>query len=342
MARWQVMMAAMLWAATPAVAEPRHYTLEPTPATTVWGHYDATLKPVLRVRSGDSVTFHTLLTNSPDGLVQAGLPADQVEPALRDIYAHPPADKGPGSHILTGPVWIEGAEPGDTLEVQIVSIEPAIPYAYNMFRPGMGYQTDRFPYARTWIIPLDKAAGVARPAPGIAIPMKPFFGDMGVAPPPSMGRISSGPPTIIGANMDNKELVAGTSVFFPVYAPGALFAIGDGHTGQGNGEVDVTAMETSLIGTMRFILHKGMKIGGPFPRAETPTHYISMGFDGSIEGAAHKAIDGMIDFLVAEKHMTADDAYMLISTAGDLNTTEVVDGNMGMQVLMPKAVFEKK
>ena len=155
-----------------------------------------------------------------------------------------------------------------------------------------------------------------------------------------MGRISSGPPTLIGANMDNKELVAGTSVFFPVYAPGALFQIGDGHAGQGNGEVDVTALETSLIGSIRFIVHKGMT-PGRFPRAETPTHYISMGFDGSLEGAAHKAIAEMIDFLVAEKHLSRDDAYMLVSVAGDLNTSEVVDGNMGMQVLMPKAVFTK-
>ncbi|MGC1303811.1 MAG: acetamidase/formamidase family protein [Caulobacteraceae bacterium] len=335
---WGLAAIALLAGTTPAWAEPHSYTLEPTPKTIVWGHFDGTEPPALRIQSGDTVTFHTLLTNSPDGLEAAGAPAKDVEPALRQIFREVTTDKGPGSHILTGPVYIEGAEPGDTLEVRIRRIDLAIPYAYNMFAPGMGFQVDAYPYKKVRIIPLDKTTHTAHFAPGVEVPLHPFFGDMGVAPPASMGRISSGPPTIIGGNMDNKELVEGTSVFFPVYAPGAMFQIGDGHAGQGNGEVDVTALETSLVGTMQFILHKGVKTG-PYPRAETPTHYISMGFDDDLSAAAHKAVAGMIDFLVTQKHMSRDDAYMLISVAGDIDITELVDSNKGVHVMLPKAVF---
>ena len=160
----------------------RDFTLEPTPQTIVWGHFDATTKPVLRIASGDRVTFHTLLTNSPEGLEAMGVAPDQVEPELRRIYREVTTDKGPGSHILTGPVYIEGADPGDVLEVRIERIEPAIPYAYNMFRPGMGYQADDFPYARQRIISLDKAASVARFAPGVTLPMRPFFRRHGRCP----------------------------------------------------------------------------------------------------------------------------------------------------------------
>jgi acetamidase/formamidase len=316
------------------------YTLEVTPQTVAWGNYDATAKPALTVQSGDTVVVHTLLTNSPTGLERNGVPPDQVQASLREVYDKVPASaRGPGGHILTGPIAIEGAAPGDTLEIRILKIELAIPYAYNGFRYGAGILTDDFPYARTKIIPLDKTKMVARFGPGITIPLHPFFGSMGVAPPPGFGRYDSTPPTINGGNMDNKELVAGTTLFLPVYAPGALFEVGDGHAGQGNGEVDVTAMETSLIGTLQFVLHKGQT--SSYPRAETPTHYIAMGFDDDLSIAAHKAVREMVDFLVAAKGMTRDDAYMLVSVAGDVDITEVVDRNKGVHVMMPKAIFSK-
>jgi len=162
---------------------------------------------------------------------------------------------------------------------------------------------------------------------------------MGVAPPASFGRYDSTPPTINGGNMDNKELVQGTTLYLPVWAPGALFEIGDGHAGQGNGEVDVTAMETSLVGELEFIVRKDLK--GTYPRAETPTHYIAMGFDDDLSIAAHKAVREMVDFLVAEKHLSKDDAYMLTSVAGDVDITELVDRNKGVHVMLPKAVFVK-
>jgi len=317
---------------------PQTYTLKATSQTVAWGNYNAAAKPVLHIRSGDTVIFDTLLTNSPIGLERNGVPPDQVESSLREVYDHV-TDRGPGGHILNGPVYIDGAEPGDVLEIHIKKISLAIPYAYNGFRYGAGILTDDFPYSRTKIIPLDAEHMTAQFAPGITIPLHPFFGSMGVAPPPDYGRYDSTPPTVNGGNMDNKELVAGTTLYLPVWAAGALFEIGDGHAGQGNGEVDVTAMETSLVGELEFVLRKDMKLS--YPRAETPTHYIAMGFDDDLSIAAHKAVREMVDFLVAEKHMSRDEAYMLTSVAGDVDVTEVVDRNKGVHVMMPKAIFVK-
>jgi acetamidase/formamidase len=331
-------VAVLAFAAGAAQAQPQTYTLKVTPETVAWGNYNAAAKPVLRIRSGDTVIFDTVLTNSPTGLERNGVPPAQVEQNLRDVYDHV-TDRGPGGHILTGPVYIEGAEPGDVLEIHIRKISLAIPYAYNGFRYGAGLLTDEFPYARTKIIPLDRQHMTAQFAPGVTVPLHPFFGSMGVAPPPAFGRYDSTPPTINGGNMDNKELVEGTTLYLPVWAPGALFEIGDGHAGQGNGEVDVTAMETSLVGGLQFVLRKDLKLTNP--RAETPTHFISMGFDDDLSVAAHKAVLQMVEFLVAEKHLSRDDAYMLVSVAGDVDVTELVDRNKGVHVMLPKAVFTK-
>jgi acetamidase/formamidase len=329
--------AAMLAAVLGGRALAATYTLDATPTTVAWGNYDAAAKPVLHIASGDTVIFHTLLTSSPTALEKAGVAPGDVQTSLRTVFDQV-KDRGPGGHILNGPVYIEGAQPGDTLEIRIEKIDLDIGYAYNGFRYGAGLLTDDFPYARIKIIPLDRERMVARFAPGVEIALHPFFGSMGVAPPAAFGRYDSTPPTINGGNMDDKALVAGTSLFLPVWALGALFEVGDGHAGQGNGEVDVTAMETSLIGTLQFVLHKGAGAGA-YPRAETPTHYISMGFDDDLSNATRKAVRNMIDFLVGEKHMTRDDAYMLVSVAGDVEITELVDRNKGVHVMLPKALF---
>jgi acetamidase/formamidase len=323
--------------AAPPAASPQKYTLKATPKTVAWGYYDASAAPVLRIHSGDSVEFETLLTNSPTGLEKAGLPPEQVQQNLRDIYKEV-TDKGPGGHILNGPVYIEEAEPGDTLEVRIQKIDLAIPYAYNAFGINRGFLPEDFPYRKMRIIPLDRDRMMAKFAPGIEIPLHPFFGSMGVAPPEAYGRIDSAPPGIHAGNMDNKELVAGTTLYLPVHARGALFEIGDGHAGQGNGEVDITALETSLTGTVQFLVHKGTQ--QKYPRAETPTHYISMGFHQELYEATRIAVREMIDFLATEKKMSREDAYMLISVAGDVDITELVDGNKGVHVMLPKAVFK--
>ena len=337
------MIARLALLASVAIALPaqaKTYNLPATPQTVAWGHYDATNKPVLTIDSGDTVVMHTLLTNSPTGLEKAGVAPGDIEPALRKVFAEVPASaRGPGGHILTGPVAIRGAEVGDTLEVRIRKVELAIPYSYNAFRYGAGFLTDDFPYPKIKIVPLDRKRMVGLFGPGIEVPLRPFFGSMGVAPPPSFGRYDSAPPTINGGNMDDKAQVAGTTLFLPVHAPGALFQAGDGHAAQGNGEVDVTALETSLTGTFEFILHKGVKT--PYPRAETPDAYIAMGFDDDLSHATRKALRNMIDFLVAEKGMTRDDAYMLLSVAGDVEITELVDRNKGVHVVVKKALFIK-
>ena len=332
----RILLLATLAFATPSLAET--YELKPTPQTVAWGHYDASDKPVLTIRSGDTVVIHTLLTNSPAGLEKAGVAPADVEPALRAVFdGVPAAARGPGGHILTGPIAIRDAEPGDTLEVRIRRIDLAIPYAYNAFRYGAGFLTDDFPYARMKIVPLDARRMVGKFGPGIEVPLAPFFGSMGVAPPPAFGRYDSAPPTINGGNMDDKALVAGTTLYLPVHAAGALFQVGDGHAAQGNGEVDITALETSLTGTFQFILHK--KQLTPYPRAETPTAYIAMGFDDDLSNATRKALRNMIDFLVATRGMTRDDAYMLVSVAGDVEITELVDRNKGVHVVLPKKLF---
>ncbi len=321
----------------PAMAET--YDLPATPSTVAWGNYDAAHAPALTVKSGDTVVVHTLLTNSPTGLERNGVPADQVEASLRAVYAGV-TDRGPGGHILTGPIYIEGAEPGDTLEIRILKIDLAIPYAYNGFRYGAGILTDDYPYARTKIVPLDRAKMVANFGPGITVPLHPFFGSMGVAPPAGFGRYDSTPPTVIGGNMDNKDLVAGTTLYLPVFAKGGLFQAGDGHAAQGHGEVDVTALETSLTGTFQFIVRKDLKTA--YPRAETPSAYIAMGFDEDLWTATKKAVREMVDFLQRDKHLSADDAYMLASVAADLSITEVVDRNKAVHMSIPKAVFSGK
>ncbi len=313
--------------------------LEPSPATVAWGHYDPSTPPVLRIQSGDSVQVHTLITSSPTRLEAAGVPPDQVEQSLRDIYRDV-KDKGPGGHILNGPIFVEGAEPGDTLEVRIQRVDLAIPYAYNGFRPGRGYLPEDFPYSRMKIIPLDRSRMIAQFAPGIEIPIRPFFGSMGVAPPENVGRIDSAPPWIHGGNLDNKELVAGTTLYLPVHVKGALFQVGDGHAGQGNGEVDITALETSLIGTFQLVVRKDMHLR--WPRAETPSHYVTMGLHEDLVEATKMAIREMIDYLTSERHLTRDDAYMLASVAADLSITELVDGNKGVHMMIPKAIFVKR
>ncbi|HEV2388047.1 MAG TPA: acetamidase/formamidase family protein [Candidatus Acidoferrales bacterium] len=312
------------------------YSLKPTPKTVVWGYYSAHATPALRVRSGDTVEIQTLITSSPTALEGAGVAPGAVEQSLRDIYDQV-KDRGPGGHILTGPVYVEGAEPGDVLEVRIQSIRLAIPYAYNAFGPGRGFLPDDFPYSRMKIIPLDSQRMVAHFAPGIDIPLHPFFGSMGVAPPPNMAKISSNPPWFHAGNLDNKELVAGTTLYIPVQAAGAYFFVGDGHAGQGDGEVDITAMETSLIGTFQFVVRKDMHL--LWPEAETPTAYISMGVNQDLNEATKMSVRNMIAFLVAEKHLSRDDAYMLASVAADVCITELVDGNVGVHTMLPKAIF---
>jgi acetamidase/formamidase len=323
------------WWWNPVRCSPETLELKATPQTIVWGYYSASAKPVLTIHSGDTVRVETVSGN-PARLEAAGARADQIPDALRAIYKEV-TDRGPGGHILTGPIYVDGAEPGDVLELRILKIELTSPFAYNGFRPGAGFLPDDFPFARMKIIPLDRDRMLARFSDSVAIPLRPFFGSMGVAPPEANGRISSAPPWIHAGNLDNKELVAGTTLYIPVHAKGALFEVGDGHAGQGNGEVDITALETQLTGTFQFVVRKDMHV--KWPRAETPTHYIAMGLSEDLSEATKIAIREAVDFLAIEKHMSREDAYMLASVAVDFCITQLVDGNKGVHAMIPKSIF---
>jgi acetamidase/formamidase len=324
---------------TPVQPQPVTHRLMPSPETVAWGFYDAAAKPVMTINSGDVVVIGALLTSSPTRLEGAGVAVKDVEQSLRDIYAKV-TNKGPGGHILTGPIYVTGADSGDVLEVRIQKIDLAIPYAYNGFGGTSGFLPEDYGYSKMRIIPLDAKEGVAHFAPGIDIPLQPFFGSMGVAPPRRFGRLNSAPPGIHAGNLDNKELVAGTTLFIPVHTAGALLEVGDGHAGQGNGEVDITALETSLTGTLQIIVRKDMHL--TWPRGETPTHWIAMGTDSSLVVATKTAVRQAINFLVTEKGLSKDDAYMLTSIACDVNVTQLVDGTVGVHVMIPKRIFSPR
>jgi acetamidase/formamidase len=321
-----------------AAAPPKTHRLEATPATVAYGYYWAEAAPVLRIASGDIIDVDTLLTNNPTGLARAGVPDAKIQASLKAIVSEVTGDrKGPGGHILTGPVFVEGAEPGDVLEVKILSIDLALDYGYNGCNGYLPENCEKDVPAK--IISLNKQKMTAEFEPGIVIPLHPFFGSMGVAPAPEAGRVSSVPPGRHAGNLDNRELVAGSTLYIPIFAPGALFEIGDGHAAQGDGEVDQTAIETSLRARLQLTVRKDMKL--TWPRAETATDYITMATDPDLATATKGAIQEMINFLVAEKKLTQHRAYQLTSIAGNVAITQLVDKpNLGVHVRLPKSIFQ--
>ena len=325
--------------ATAQSTKPKTHRLEATPDTVAYGYYWSEAKPALRIASGDTIDVDTLLTNSPAGLARAGVADDRIQPSLKSIVGEVTGDRrGPGGHILTGPVFVEGAEPGDTLEVKILSIDLPIDYGYNGCSGFVPENCGKGVPAK--IMALDRKKMTAEFAPGIVIPLRPFFGSMGVAPAPELGRVSSNPPGRHAGNMDNRELVAGSTLFIPVFAPGALFEIGDGHAAQGDGEVDQTAIETSLRGRLQLTVRKDMKL--TWPRAETATDYISIASDPDLAKATTLAIQEMVDFLAATRGLTKHQAYQLVSIAGNVAITQLVDKpNVGVHVKVPKAIFRQ-
>ncbi len=328
-----------------AEAQQTHMLLA-TPSTVAWGYYWSEAKPVLTVKSGDTVTIQTLSTCGPPARLESkGVAAADIPPYVGEIYEKvPKSERGPGGHILTGPVAIAEAEPGDVLEVRIEKIHLDVPWACNGTSKN-GFLSKDFPTGFMNVYPLDRERMTAAFAPGITIPLHPFFGSLGIAPPPESGKLDSAPPNTHAGNMDNKELVAGTTLFIPVHVQGALFEAGDGHAGQGNGEVDITALETQLTGTFQFLVHKQPAGQAPllWPRAETPTHYIAMGFDQDLTKAADISVHNMIDFLSAQMtdhpRLSREQAYALISVACDVDITELVDGNKGVHTMCPKSLF---
>jgi acetamidase/formamidase len=319
--------------ATAGAQAPRVHRLEATPATVAYGYYWSGAAPALRIRSGDVVDVETMLTNTPAGLERIGVKPEDVPQHLRDIVREDTGSlKGPGGHILTGPIYVEEADSGDVLEVRIQRIALPIGYGYNgcsgFVRELCGEQRV------STLIPLDRKRMTAEVAPGIVVPLRPFFGSIGVAPAPALGRVSSNPPSRHAGNLDNKELVAGTTLYIPVFVKGALLELGDGHAAQGDGEVDQTAIETNLEGRIQVVVRKDMKL--EWPRAETPTHWIAMGTDTSLVVATKTAVREMVRFLVETKGITQIQAYQAASMAADLRITQLVDGNVGAHMMIAK------
>ncbi len=309
------------------------HRLDATPATVAYGYYWSEAKPAIRVRSGDIVEIETMLTNTPMGLERMGVKPEDIPQHLRDIVAQDTGSlKGPGGHILTGPIYVEGADSGDVLEVRIQSITLPIAYGYN---GCSGFMRELCEQRGSRLIQLDRQKMSAEVAPGIVVPLRPFYGSLGVAPAPALGRVSSNPPGRHAGNLDNKELVAGTTLYVPVFVKGALLEMGDGHAAQGDGEVDQTAIETNLEGRVQLIVRKDMKL--EWPRGETPSHWITMGTDTSLTVATKTAIKEMVKFLQETKGITQTQAYQAASMAADLHITQLVDGNVGVHMVIAKS-----
>jgi acetamidase/formamidase len=312
---------------------PTVHQLPATPATVAYGFYWSEAKPAIHVNSGDIVEIETMLTSNPRTLERLGVKPEDVPQNLRDIEAQNTGPlRGPGGHILTGPIYVEGADSGDVLEVRIQSITLPIAYGYN---GCSGYVRDLCAGTATKLIMMDRQKMTAEVAPGITVPLRPFFGSMGVAPAPALGRVSSTPPSKHAGNLDNKELVAGTTLYIPVFVKGALLEVGDGHAAQGDGEVDQTAIETNLTGRLQLVVRKDLKL--EWPRIETPTHWITMGTDTSLTVATKTAIREMVKFLMETKGITQGQAYQAASMAADLRITELVDQTIGVHMMIAKS-----
>jgi acetamidase/formamidase len=317
---------------------PRVHDLPLRPETVHWGYYDAKIPPALRVASGDRVRVETMVAGGLQRLRLAGVPESDIPEALKAVEQRV-TERGPGAHPMSGPIFVEGAQPGDVLEIRIIAIDYLHNFGVNAFSPGGGVLPDDYPYAALKLIRWPAGATSVQFAPGITLPLAPFFGSIGVAPPPLVGRISSRPPGYYGGNLDNKDLVVGSILYLPVQVPGALLSIGDGHAMQGDGEVTGTALETSLRGTFELRVIKGDRL--KWPRAETPTHYIAMGLSEDLDEATRLAVREMVDFLMVKKKLSRDDAYMLCSLSADLHVTQAVDATKGVHVTIAKSLFTR-
>lgn len=307
----------------------RHHELEPLPEHIAWGYLDAALPAVLRVASGDTVSLTSWAAAD-----EADLPPDRSLIDPRQLRAIRDCVRGPASHMLTGPVHVEGAEPGDVLQIDILDVRVVDRWGYVCIVPLKGTLPDEFDSARIIHPSIDPAANRCRLPWGRELKLAPFFGVMGVAPPPHWGRCSSIEPRRFGGNMDNKELRAGTTLYLPVLNEGALFSAGDGHGLQGDGEVCLTALETALSGTFRLTVRKDLDYQRPF--AESLTHLISIGLDADLDEAARQAVREMIAHIRRRASLDAQQAYMLCSLAGDLHVTQTVDGVKGCHMLLRK------
>jgi len=312
-----------------------HHNLHATPETIRFGMFSAQFPAVLTIASGDTVTVETFsggLEAMPAPGSGLSIPAGHA--AI--LAANPPRI---GPHLLTGPIAITGAEPGDMLEIRIEHIEFAADWGFNVIRPLAGTLPEDFPDPVLSHITIDRTQRVGRMPWGTEIPLAPFFGVMGVLPPPQYGTLSSREPREHGGNIDNKELGAGSTLYLPVFAPGAGFMVGDGHGVQGDGEVCTTALEISLTGTFTFLLHKHPDSPFTWPRAESPTHWITMGMHEDLDQAMKKALREMIAFIQSRTNLSAAQAYQICSLGVDFHVTQTVNGEKGVHGMLPKGLL---
>jgi len=307
---------------------PKTHRLDAGAATVHWGYFDAKLPPLLTIDSGDTITMSTV----SGGREVMPPPPLEVPEALAAVQAHVPMTL-PG-HMCTGPVAIRGAKVGQVLEVRIKAIELAYDWGYNFSGPLLGALPDDFSERHLMHITLDRETMTGRLPWGPELPLRPFFGVMAVAPPAAWGKLSTLPPRKNGGNLDNKELVAGTTLYLPIHVDGALFSVGDGHGAQGDGEVCVTAIETGLIGTFELLVRDDLEL--EWPRAETPTHVITMAFDPDLDDCVVIALRQMIDLVARQTGITRQQAYAFCSLAADVRVTQVVNGSKGVHVMLDK------
>ncbi|WP_341525055.1 acetamidase/formamidase family protein [Nostoc sp. UHCC 0302] len=315
-----------------------HHILKATKETVHLGGFSHQLKPAVTVDSGDTIDVETYTGY----YVHDQAPAEFLTPEFLDICQNlaPERKVAGGPHLLTGPIYVKDAEPGDVLEVKLEAIAPRLPVGFNAIRKGWGALPYQFDQPALRFIPLDLKNNIAEfPAgSGIKIPLKPFFGILGVATPETSR--TSVPPGAYGGNIDNRELQAGSRVFLPIFIPGALFSIGDGHSAQGDGEVNVTAIETSMNGRITLKLRKDLQLTTPI--AETPTHIITMGFAQTLDEALELALKNMIDFLERFVNLSPEDAYVLCSLAVNFHITQVVNSpQKGVHGMLSKSILSK-
>jgi acetamidase/formamidase len=313
--------------------------IKATPENTYWGYFDADTPPVAEIESGETVKINALPACWPEDLPpDADLVTEDHAIAINTLIPGGDGSKvvnGPvGPHIMTGPIYVKDAKPGDVLQVDILEIEPRQDWGFCAILPLMGTLPEEFTdYERIHIM-IDREKKVGKLPWGTEIPLDPFFGIMGVAPPKEWGRIGSPEPRSFGGNMDNKELRAGTTLYLPIFNEGALFSAGDGHGCQGDGEVCITALETGLNGTFRLTVRKDMELTQPY--AETDEHLISIGMNQDLDEAARQAVREMVRLVTERTELTRNEAYMLCSLVADLHVTQLVDISKGIHMLMPK------
>lgn len=324
------------------VAEKNHGTLHEliaNPKNVHWGYFSAAVSPALNIDPGEVVVIEDVPRVDPEIVERSGIvPSGEIPENHRVIYREV-KDRGPGPHIMVGPVYVESAEPGDVLEVHVLEVELAYGYGYNSQRPYQGTLPEEFTQYWQRIIRIDRDRKTADVARAVVLSLaRPFFGTMGVSPPASMGRITTVLPGVHTGNVDNKDLGAGSILYMPVHVRGALFSAGDGHAAQGHGEVDQTAIETGLRGRFQFFVRKDMKL--TWPRGETPTHWIVMGLHEDLNEAMKIAVRETVNFITDRfSHLTRQEAYMIASVAVDYHVTQAVDGRKGIHGMIPKAVF---